>query len=301
MGRMSFVTTRQVQELRNAQPPAAVLDVRIPEDFAVEHIAGALNLCVFEAGFVDEVRRQVPDLAQPVVVYGFGSPSMESTEAARRLIESGYSSVHNYPGGLAEWKSDGLPILGNGPGAAVPELNGAVSVDLAQTRVEWTGRSLLGRHGGTVGVKSGSLLFEKDWLVGGEFVLDLNAIECLDLADPVLNARLLAHLRSADFLDAERHPEARWVIRKTAAVPGGRPGSPNLQMLADLTLRGITRTVPAVAVAGRTPDGRVAAQAAVAFDRTDWGSSYGSGKCFRSLGKYLVNDLVEVQVRVVAG
>lgn len=297
---MSFVTTRQVQDLRNRQPAAVVIDVRIPEDFAVDHIPGALNLCVFEVGFSEQVRRLVPDFAQPIVVYGFGSPSLESTEAARRLQEAGYLAVHNFPGGLAEWKLDGLPTLGDGPRAPAPELNGQVPVDLTETRIEWTGRNLLNRHVGTVGLKSGFLVFERDWLTGGELVIDLATLRCTDLTDPMLNAQLIAHLRSPDFLDATRHPEARLVIRRTAAVPGGRPGTPNLQMLCDLTLRGITRQIPAVAVAGRTPEGRIAAQAALAFDRTDWGSAYGSGKFFQSLGRHLVNDLIEIQVRLVA-
>ena len=41
--------------------------------------------------------------------------------------------------------------------------------------------------------------------------------------------------------------------------------------------------------------------ATLAFDRTLWGSIYGSGKFFRRLAGHLVNDLVEIQVKVVAG
>ena len=65
-------------------------------------------------------------------------------------------------------------------------------------------------------------------------------------------------------------------------------------------MRGITRELPIVAVGGRTPEGRLAVQAVFAFDRTDFGSAYGSGRFFRNLGKHLVNDLVEIQVRLVA-
>ena len=44
-----------------------------------------------------------------------------------------------------------------------------------------------------------------------------------------------------------------------------------------------------------------AAQAVFAFDRTVWGSIYGSGKFFQRLGMHLVNDLIEVQVRLLEG
>jgi ABC-type phosphate transport system auxiliary subunit len=55
-----------------------------------------------------------------------------------------------------------------------------------------------------------------------------------------------------------------------------------------------------LAVAGRTPEGRVAAQATLVFDRTEFGSTYGSARFFQSLGRHLVNDQVEIQVRLVA-
>lgn len=298
---MSIVVARQVQELRQTQPPVAVVDVRLPEDFDAEHLPGAEPACVFQVDFLDSVRRLVPDPEAAVLVYGWGGGSLESTDAARRLQEAGYRRVHNFPGGISEWKGDGFPTLGRGPAPAPRRLDGVVPLDLTETRLEWTGRNLLNKHTGTVGLKSGHLVFHEDWLVGGEMVIDLTTVRCLDLHDEALNAMLLAHLASGDFLDVARHPEARWVLRKVSAVPEGRPGTPNVQMLADLTLRGITRTVPAVAVAGRTPDGRVGAQASMAFDRTDWGSAYGSAKFFRSLGKHLVNDLVEIQARIVAG
>ena len=46
-------------------------------------------------------------------------------------------------------------------------------------------------------------------------------------------------------------------------------------------------------------DGRPAAQATFSFDRTLWNVLYGSGRWFHRLGGHLVNDLVEIQVRIV--
>ncbi len=298
--RVKFVTTRQVLELRNAHPPAVILDVRIPEDFAVAHIAGSLHACVFLMSFVEDVKRLVPDPETPIVVYGTAVTSLESTEASQRLAWAGYASVFNYAGGLAEWKSDALPTLGDGPLPPQPVVDGPVPVDLHETRIEWTGRNLLNKHTGTVGLKSGELLFKEGWLAGGEFVLDMTALTCSDIADAAMNLLLIQHLKGADFFDVDRFPEGRLSLRKVVPVPEGRPGSPNLQLLGDLTVRGITRELPIVAVGGRTPEGRLAVQAVFAFDRTDFGSAYGSGRFFRNLGKHLVNDLVEIQVRLVA-
>ena len=48
-----------------------------------------------------------------------------------------------------------------------------------------------------------------------------------------------------------------------------------------------------------TPEGKFAAQASFAIDRTLWEVLYGSGKYFRNLGGHLVNDLIELQLRIV--
>lgn len=297
---MKFVTTLQVRALRDAQPAAITLDVRIPEAYDQEHLAGAVNACVFLVSFPEDIRRLLSEPDRPIIVYGAGPDSLESTEAARRLDAAGYREVHNFVGGLAEWKGEGLPTVGSGRAAEPVVLEGSLPVDLQETRLEWTGRNLLNKHCGGLTLKSGTLEFRENWLVGGELVIDLTTLTCTDLADPTMNRMLLAHLASPDFLDIERFPEARVVIRRASPTPNGRPGSPNLELLCDLTLRGITKPVPVVAVAGRTPEGRIAAQALLVFDRTEFGSAYGSGRFFRQLGQHLVNDQVEIQVRLLA-
>jgi hypothetical protein len=37
----------------------------------------------------------------------------------------------------------------------------------------------------------------------------------------------------------------------------------------------------------------------VEFDRTLWGSEYGSGKLFARLGQHLVNDFVHLHLKIV--
>jgi rhodanese-related sulfurtransferase len=297
---MSVIASGQLRDLRAAQPPSVLLDVRIPEDFDASHIAGARNACVFLMSFLDDVRAMVPDPAVPIVVYGADSQSLESTDAARRLKEAGFRSVHNYAGGLAAWKSDGLPTEGTGRRLETPILNGTKPLELSEARVEWTGRNLLNKHMGTLAVKEGSLTFVEGWLSSGEFVIDMTTMACTDIGDSALNALLIRHLQSEDFFAVDQHPEARMVIRKCSPLPNGRPGHPNLQLICDLTVRGLTREISMVAVGGRTPEGRVGIQAVFWFDRTEFGSTYGSGRFFRSLGKHLVNDLVEIQVRLMA-
>jgi hypothetical protein len=64
-------------------------------------------------------------------------------------------------------------------------------------------------------------------------------------------------------------------------------------------VKDVTAPVNFAASAGVTADGRLAAQASLAWDRTLWGVCYGSGRFFQRLGGHLVNDLVDVTVRAV--
>jgi len=287
-----------VSRLNSAEPPA-LLDVRLEEDFAASHLPKARHACVFKMSFLDDVAKQGLRADQPVVVYGPGGGSHESRVAMGKLVAGGFTKVSDFRDGLRGWTAAGHPV--EGTGATTPEpLQGTFSIDLAESRAEWTGRNLLNRHSGSVAIKSGHVTFEKGWLVGGDFVVDLNALTCADIADPAMNRVLIEHLKSDDFFDVARFPEARFQIRKVEPVPGAGPGLPNLRIRGDLTLRGQMKPLVFLAAAGRTPEGRPAAQAVFAFDRTVWGSIYGSGRFFQRLGMHLVNDLIEVQIRLVA-
>lgn len=288
-------------ELAGPSPPL-VLDVRLEEDFQRVRIPAARNNCVFEVAFRDRLDTLAPDKSRPVRLYGAGADSIESRMACEKLTRLGYSSVRELAGGLDAWRAAGFPIEGDGGEAPSPPApaDGVLPVDLAESRVRWVGRNLLNFHEGNIGLKSGELRFAHGALAGGSFVIDMADIHCTDLAGDPLHDVLVNHLRDHDFFDTGVFPEARLEIRSAAPIAGATPGSPNLRVHALLTLKDVTAPLDFDACAGLTPDGRPVAQAALAFDRTLWNILYGSGKWFRRLGGHLVNDLIEIQVRIVA-
>ena len=79
------------------------------------------------------------------------------------------------------------------------------------------------------------------------------------------------HLRSADFLDAEKYPE---IVFKSTTVKSSSKDS--FVVVGDLTIRGITKPATVnVALAGIAEDPRAGQRAAfdatASFDRTQWG------------------------------
>jgi polyisoprenoid-binding protein YceI len=278
-----------------------VVDVRLEDDYAASHLPQARNNCVFEVAFLDRMANLAPDKKVAVCVYGAAADSYEARMAAEKLSRAGYVEVLELREGFEGWKSAGLPLEKEVAARAAepPPLNGWLEIDPVESRVEWTGRNLLNKHHGQIALKGGKLHFVQGELAGGELTLDMAAITCHDLAGDPLHEVLIAHLKSDDFFDVELYPEARFVITSTERAANATPGAPNLTVRGELTLKRRSRTVEFVATAGVTPQGKAGAQATFAVDRTLWNVLYGSGKYFRNLGGHLVNDLIEIQFRVV--
>jgi hypothetical protein len=51
---------------------------------------------------------------------------------------------------------------------------------------------------------------------------------------------------------------------------------------------------------GSQEDGTLKAQAALDIDRTLWNVCYGSGRLYERLGMHLVNDLISIELFIVA-
>jgi rhodanese-related sulfurtransferase len=277
-----------------------LVDARLDSDHACSRIPGALNNCVFEVGFLDRMSELAPDKTRPVCLYGWDDDSLESRVAAEKLCRAGWAEVLDFREGLSGWRRAGFPTE---DGATfpphVPIRSGVHPLDLGESRVLWAGRNLLNKHCGSIRLKAGELSVESGRVVAGRFVLDMNGIECADLAGNSLHDVLIDHLKSDDFFDTEVFPEAEFVITQTTLIDNASSGAPNLTVSGELTMKGITQPIGFVACAGSTPEGKLAAQACFPIDRTRWNVFYGSGKFFRHLGGHLVNDLIDLELRVV--
>jgi polyisoprenoid-binding protein YceI/rhodanese-related sulfurtransferase len=296
------INASSLEKLLAGPRPPVLVDVRLEEDYHGSHLPHASNNCVYEIVFLERMPAVAPDLEIPICVYGAHSGSLESRMAAEKLCRHGYKEVYDFRDGLQGWRSAGFVVEGSPVEAATTPIvsDGTHLVDLTESHVRWIGRNLLKCHEGLIGLKSGSLQIESGELVGGEITIDMQAITCLDLTGNPLHDVLVRHLRDHDFFDATLYPEATFVVTRAIHLPDSTPGSLNLSITGTLTLKGVSATLEFQACAGITAAGKLAAQATLAFDRTLWNVLYGSGKWFRHLGGNLVNDLIEIQLRVIS-
>jgi len=290
----------ELQKRLAADPRPILLNVLPEEVFEARRLPGSLNACVYEMIFPDRVRELVPDPATPLVVYGAGGNSLDAKTALGILRGAGYGAAEIFEGGLDAWEAAGLPFDGSGKaiGTTIPE-DGAYSMDVTDSTIRWTGRNLFNHHSGTVSFAKGALEIKAGALVSASFEIAMDSIACEDLADTAMNRLLIQHLLTADFFDVAHHPVATFVSTGCEAIEGATPGRPNFRLQGLFTLRGISRPLEFPIVAASAGK-RVTGQAQISLNRTAFGSHYGSGRFYRFLGKHVVNDLVELHLKIQA-
>lgn len=275
-------------KLKTDLPSVQLVDVRLADEYEAAHIERATNNCVFEVAFEDRLGESAPDKTKPTILYGTDGESHEAEMAKEKLERLGYQMIDVIDGGFAEARKV-LPVIEGKPlPEAPPEPDGLFLIDMQASRVGWTGRNLLNKHHGSIAIRSGELVFQNGRLTRGSVVLDPNELVCDDLDAPLQDV-LITHLQGHDFFDTAVHPEIRI----------GITGSTEDEVFADLTIKGITHPVTIPIAAGLTPDGLPAAQGTIAIDRTRWNVLYGSKKFFHRLAGHMVNDLIEIELRIV--
>jgi rhodanese-related sulfurtransferase len=111
--RLHEVDPRTLDEMAR-RGEAVIIDVRMPEEYAVERIPGALlmPLPTFEPA-------ALPTGGKRVVLHC--AAGKRSAMAAGKLLEYGATEAWHLKGGLAAWKATGLPTLRIDPATGAVE------------------------------------------------------------------------------------------------------------------------------------------------------------------------------------
>ncbi|MCS6985718.1 MAG: YceI family protein [Leptospiraceae bacterium] len=158
-----------------------------------------------------------------------------------------------------------------------------VALDVEKSVIKWIGTKITGRHNGTVKLKSGSVYINRGFVTAGRFVVDMTTITNLDL-EGEFKAKLEKHLKSPDFFDVEKYPEAVFEI---AAVV---PGKDSDRVQGNLTMRGVTHGIEFDAHLEREAGTIKRAHAVFNIDRQKWGVAY-KGK-----PDDLISDIVNLEL-----
>src|SRR5690606_4964319 len=134
-------------------------------------------------------------------------------------------------------------------------------LDTDKTVISWEGKKVAGPHDGTVKAKSGSLTVAGDVITSGNVIIDMNSIDVKDLQAGKGKENLEGHLKSADFFDVAKHPEATLVIKNSKKSAKG------LDITADITIRGVTQPITFTATDVKKTADNFHAKATIVVDR----------------------------------
>lgn len=97
---------RLIQENKNS-PDFIIIDVRTPQEYALGHIDGAINIDYYSPTFKDELDKL--DKSKTYLIYC--RTGHRSSNALKIMDELGFEKVYEMSGGITEWMAKGYPVV----------------------------------------------------------------------------------------------------------------------------------------------------------------------------------------------
>ena len=172
------------------------------------------------------------------------------------------------------------------------------NVDPAASSVNWEGTKLVGEgHTGTIPVTSGKLMVANDKIVGGEFYMAIKDLTNTDMPAAEGGDKLVGHLLSADFFDAEKFPMAQFTVTNVQPVTGE---DHTHDITGNLMLKGETRSVTLPATVSMDGGMLKASTPKFTINRKDWGMNYGSDDIEGLAKDKIISNDVGLELTLVA-
>ncbi|MEK7586632.1 MAG: YceI family protein [Patescibacteria group bacterium] len=174
---------------------------------------------------------------------------------------------------------------------------GVYEVANRESKAEWAGSKTLIKDyydSGSIMIKSGTLIVAENKINSGEIIFDMNSITALTTGKGDGQDNLSKHLKSEDFFDAVKYPEAKFVVKGMYYAVG------QAMLSGDLTIKAVTSPI-AIPITLVIENNNLVLSGTASVDRTIWDVRYGSGKFFTGLGDKVINDIFTLKFKVVAG
>ena len=154
----------------------------------------------------------------------------------------------------------------------------------------WLGGS---KHDGDVYLEQGSVNIKDDGNISGNFVVDMNTIDCFDIKNIGTKNKLIGHLKSDAFFDVENQPNASLEIHSSENI-----GDNNFLFNGDFTIKGITNPIQMKGLVQEIDSG-YNADIKLVFDRSKYNIRHRSASFFNDLGDRIISDDVFLKVNII--
>ncbi len=163
--------------------------------------------------------------------------------------------------------------------------------NVGESTIEWKGFKPTGTHTGTIAIESGLFTTSDGSIQSGTFLIDMTSIANTDMpVEAEGNAKIVGHLKSADFFDVEKFPSAAFEIT----------GLKDNVLSGNLTIKGTKNNISFPVTVANDGDNMTLASEAFTIDRSKWNVQYGSKSFFDNLGDKFINDDIELKITIKA-
>lgn len=176
--------------------------------------------------------------------------------------------------------------------AAADAKGATFNADLTASTVGFAGYGVGKSHPGVFSLTEGTVAVENGAVTGGKFTINIKSISMTE-KESYIGEKLVPHLLSPDFFDAEKFGTATFEITSVApytatATDSSVVAGANFTVSGNLTLKDATKNVSFPAKIEVTESG-LSAVAKFNIDRTQWGMSYGNDKSLKD--KFISPDV----------
>lgn len=158
-------------------------------------------------------------------------------------------------------------VTGEAQKAASPQAAGAQTYAITpqNSKIEWIGSKVTGSHNGSFEKFNGEVHYANNDVAQSHVQITIDS-SSVKADDP----KLTDHLKTADFFDVAKFPEA--TFESTAIKAGGDKGATHT-VTGNLKMHGVTKSITFPATIAVTPD-TATVDATFAINRKDFGINY---------------------------
>lgn len=171
--------------------------------------------------------------------------------------------------------------------------NGTYLINKEKSIINWTGRKKILTNwvdNGIVKIQEGKIILNDQQISGTEFIIDMQTINAETTATNSDQDKLSTHLKSVDFFDVEKYPQAKFVAKEILKTEKRN----QFKITGELTIKEKTNLINFDTYLFNE-EGEYKIIGQTTLDRTLWDIKFGSDKFFDNLGDNVIDDNVDIE------
>ncbi|WP_298363348.1 rhodanese-like domain-containing protein [uncultured Lutibacter sp.] len=84
-----------------------LIDIRTPREFEQGHIAGAININLYDKSFLEQIAKY--DVSKPIFIYC--RSGSRTSSASKKIANLGFTQIYDLQGGISNWYRNKLTIV----------------------------------------------------------------------------------------------------------------------------------------------------------------------------------------------